>query len=118
MKQNIILLIDSLMLVPSDRLDSPFLHSKMLIMSSNERLRKYNAQLMKFQVLYFLGMKKKIWKELLFSLLNAKRFWNNAYNNSSLTMYKNWSCSLRISSVNVTKSAENCRFGHIYWRNP
>ena len=48
------------MLVPSDRLDSPFLHSKMLIMSPNERLRKYNAQLMKFQVLYFLGMKKKI----------------------------------------------------------
>ena len=24
----------------------------------------------------------------------------------------------RISSVNVTKSVENCRFGHIYWRNP
>ena len=24
---------------------------------------------------------------------------------------------LRISSVNVTKSAENCGFGHIYWRN-
>ena len=24
---------------------------------------------------------------------------------------------LRISSVNVTKSAGNCRFGHIYWRN-
>ena len=26
--------------------------------------------------------------------------------------------ALRISSVNVTKSAENCGFGHIYWRNP
>ena len=25
---------------------------------------------------------------------------------------------LRISSVNVTKSARNYRFGHIYWRNP
>ena len=24
---------------------------------------------------------------------------------------------LKISSVNVTKSAENCGFGHIYWRN-
>ena len=24
--------------------------------------------------------------------------------------------SLRISSVNVTKSAGNCRFGHIYWK--
>ena len=25
---------------------------------------------------------------------------------------------LRISSVNVTKSEGNCRFSHIYWRNP
>ena len=25
---------------------------------------------------------------------------------------------LRIASVNVTKSARNCGFGHIYWRNP
>ena len=25
---------------------------------------------------------------------------------------------LRISSVNVTKSAGNCGFGHIYWKNP
>ena len=25
---------------------------------------------------------------------------------------------LRISSVNVTKSAGNCGFDHIYWRNP
>ena len=26
--------------------------------------------------------------------------------------------SLRISSVNLTKYAGNCVFGHIYWRNP
>ena len=25
---------------------------------------------------------------------------------------------LRISSINVTKSTENCRSGHIYWKNP
>ena len=31
---------------------------------------------------------------------------------------KKWSFLLRISSVNVTKSAENCGFGHIYWTNP
>ena len=30
---------------------------------------------------------------------------------------KKWSLSLRTSSANVTKSAENCRFGHIYWKN-
>ena len=26
--------------------------------------------------------------------------------------------SIRISSVNVTKSAVSCGFGYIYWRNP
>ena len=30
---------------------------------------------------------------------------------------KKWSFPLRISSINVTKSAGNCRSGHIYWRN-
>ena len=29
-----------------------------------------------------------------------------------------WSFTLRISSVNVTKSVVSCRFGHVYWRNP
>ena len=29
-----------------------------------------------------------------------------------------WSFPLKISSVNVIKSAGNCGFGHIYWRNP
>ena len=33
-------------------------------------------------------------------------------------LHKNWRFSLRISSVNVTKSAVSCGFGHIYWRNP
>ena len=30
---------------------------------------------------------------------------------------KKWSFPLRISSVKVTKSAWNCGFDHIYWRN-
>ena len=34
------------------------------------------------------------------------------------TLHKKWSFTLRISSVYVTKSGRNCRFGHIYWRNP
>ena len=33
------------------------------------------------------------------------------------TLQKKWSFPLRISSVNATKSAGNCGFGHIYWRN-
>ena len=34
------------------------------------------------------------------------------------TLHKKWSFSLKISSVNVTKSEGNCGFGQIYWRNP
>ena len=34
------------------------------------------------------------------------------------TMHKKWSFPLKIPSVNVTKPIGNCRFGHIYWRNP
>ena len=34
-----------------------------------------------------------------------------------LPLHKKWSFSLRISSVNVTKSAVFCGFGHIYLRN-
>ena len=38
--------------------------------------------------------------------------------NFVLTLPKKWSFPLRISSVNVTKSAVSCGFGHIYWKNP
>ena len=38
--------------------------------------------------------------------------------NLAITLHKKWSFPLRISSVNVTKSAGNCGFGPIYWRNP
>ena len=33
-------------------------------------------------------------------------------------LHKKWSFPLRISSLNVTKSAGNCGFGRIYWINP
>ena len=33
-------------------------------------------------------------------------------------MDKKGSFPLRISSINVTKCAVSCGFGHIYWRNP
>ena len=33
-------------------------------------------------------------------------------------LHKKWNFPLRISSVNVTESAANWVFGHIYWRNP
>ena len=34
-----------------------------------------------------------------------------------LTLHKKWSFPIRISTVNVTKSAVSCWFGYIYWRN-
>ena len=37
---------------------------------------------------------------------------------SNFALHKKWSFPLKISSVNVTKYADSCRFGHIYWRNP
>ena len=45
---------------------------------------------------------------------------NSKFGNLSRSdlLYKKRSFLLRLSLVNVTKSAENCRFGHIYWRNP
>ena len=33
-------------------------------------------------------------------------------------LHKNWSFPLRISAVNLTKSAVSCEFGHNYYRNP
>ena len=35
-----------------------------------------------------------------------------------MSLHKNWSFPLRFSSVNATKSAVNCGFGHIYRINP
>ena len=40
------------------------------------------------------------------------------YKTNYISLYKKWSFPLRIASVNVTKSAGNCGFGHIYWNNP
>ena len=37
---------------------------------------------------------------------------------SFFSLHKTWSSQLKISSVNENKSAGNCGFGHIYWRNP
>ena len=36
----------------------------------------------------------------------------------SVALHKKGSFPIRISLVNVTKSAGNCGFGHIYWGNP
>ena len=43
--------------------------------------------------------------------------WKEKLSEQSIPRHKKWSFPLSISSVNLTKSAGNCRFGHIYWRN-
>ena len=35
-----------------------------------------------------------------------------------MSLHKRWSFPLKISSVNVTRSAVSDGYGHIYWRNP
>ena len=37
---------------------------------------------------------------------------------STMNTAKKWSFPLKISPVNVTKSAVSCGLGHIDWRNP
>ena len=39
-----------------------------------------------------------------------------SFRTSCFTLHKQWSFPLKISSVNVTKSAVSCGFGLIYWR--
>ena len=48
-------------------------------------------------------------------VLSLNKFWTIDVNKQIL--HKKWSFPLRISLVNVTKSAVSCGFGHIYWRN-
>ena len=60
------------------------------------------------------GWRKKVKFNKLF-LVVLKR-WGVV--NSKQPLHKKWSFPLRISSVNVTKSAVSCGYGHIYWRNP
>ena len=48
----------------------------------------------------------KLWSECILNML------------VEIALYKKGSFPLRISSLNVTKSARNCRSGQIYWRKP
>ena len=55
---------------------------------------------------------KRNWFSLLYTCPMIFIFQNG------LTVHKKWNFPLRTFLVNVTNSAENCKFGHIYWRNP
>ena len=50
--------------------------------------------------------------------ISARNLFVKFEHNLKWTLHKKWSFLLRISSVNVTKPAVNCGFGHNYWRNP
>ena len=49
-------------------------------------------------------------------MLSLNKFLTIYFNKQ--TLHKIWSFPLKISSVNVSKSAIYCGFDHIYWRNP
>ena len=57
-------------------------------------------------------------RALLNTWIKHKDFFRSSYPEALRTLHKKWSFPLRISSVNVTKSAVSCGFGHLYWRNP
>ena len=64
------------------------------------------------------------WKTILRGTSRIHRHIKTLLNNydgtflqKQLTLHKKWSFSVRISSVNVTKSAVSCGFSYIYWRN-
>ena len=55
--------------------------------------------------------KSRVW-EIYYKGINFPRL------SSAYTLLKKWSFPLKISSVNVTKTAVSCGFSHIYWSNP
>ena len=60
----------------------------------------------------------KIWWLMRFSVCHVTFIYFSNLKLWNATLRKIWSFPLKISSVNVTKSAVSCGFGHIYWRNP
>ena len=56
-------------------------------------------------------------RDWLFCCFNFERNYAFCWT-KSWTLHKKWRFPLRISSVNMTKSAISCGFGHIHWKNP
>ena len=74
-----------------------FITSWYLIKSPQNLLSPYNQQK------YDMKTGVKLWPQFPFK---------------PISRHKQWSFRLRIFSVNVTESAENCGFGHTNWRKP
>ena len=66
----------------------------------------------------FCGPCKKSRCEICEHILSTDSFKSTMTQRTYFTLHKKSSFPLRISPVNVTKSAVNCGFGQIYWRNP
>ena len=64
----------------------------------------------------FQKTRQNVWGGSKYAPVNEKA--DQLRENTKQILHKKWSFPLRISSVNVTKSAANCGFDHIYWRNP
>ena len=84
---------------------------------------------MNYYCYFWMVLRKVKFKYIVLCLNASTKFYNarracrhaalmGIYWSFTHTLHKKWSCPLRIFSVNVTKSAVSCEFGHIYWRNP
>ena len=78
-------------------------------------IRRY-VYLRRYQKNYIRALIKWM-NELCFTtaVLNLNKFLTIHFNKE--IWHKKLSFPLRISSINVTKAAVSCGFGHIYWRN-
>ena len=64
-------------------------------------------------------MYSKMFSGVIFLISLARSSFSSSQDSQEDSLHKEWTfLLLRISSVNMTKSAVNCGFGHIYWRNP
>ena len=90
------------------KLLSQFTKNNTSEISQNSQFSKISTQ-KKNQIFKNSSEKKEELKQ------KTKRF---SGENQKFALHKKWRILLRISSVNVTKSAGNCGFGHIYWGNP
>ena len=56
------------------------------------------------------------WFVQIHSILGSKIWRRSLKTTDQNSLRKKWCFPLRVSSVNVTKSAVSCGFGHIYWK--
>ena len=95
-----------------------------LLINLNQEFQKFRYFVLHIVLRYVktnLDGPKEPYGQMLVSQKNflfSQKFITRVYHFMYPYIAQNLTFSLRISSVNVTKSAVSWRSGHIYWRNP